>query len=179
MTITRTCYRNNGMECEPITHTQTLNQAMVSLLAYEYGYGGFPVRVEPELVEVHTRVFNCLDRTVWVGPAAEIAPLMEVSRYVAVTFTKPVTDALAEAVAPKLLDVTEGSPLLVAGLAGMFTGAVRLRAACLLWCDGPKFSAESVDRAKRLSMEDFVSVAVLAKESGQSFLQTCTQLGVE
>ena len=177
--ITVTCYRNNGEECTPHTRQQTLDAALNHLVEFEYGYGGLPVRVEPTVVEVHTRVLNCSDRTVWTGTEAEMAPLVEVSSYVAATCTKEINNALAEAVAPKLLELKNGFPFLVSGLAGMFSGKARLRTACLLWCDGPALTDAAVALAQRLPLSDLVSTVVLARECKQSFVQTCAQLGVE
>lgn len=146
--ITVHFYRDNGGGEHHHEREQTRDEALHHMVEFEYGYGGHPVQITPTLVEVHTQILACHDRVVWEGSVDEMAPLVEVSQYFAATFTKNVNDALAEVLAPKLLEITKGNPLLVTGLAGMFVGKARLKTVCILWCDGLDLTAEAVTKAE-------------------------------
>jgi hypothetical protein len=177
--ITEHNYRNNGRECPVITSAVTQDKALERLVVYELGYGGSPTRVEPTVVEVDTQVLGCQDRTVWEGSVEEMQPLVEICAWVAHTYTEEVHAALANSLAPKLMEVTHGNPFLVANISGLLIGKARLQTACLLWCDGPDLAEEAVTKSQLLRLEDLVAVVLLAKERKQNFLETYHQLGLD
>ena len=177
MTIIRRAYRMNGgpeeLMCEG---PQSLDEALVSMLKFEYGYGGRPTVIRPTRVATFTTVLNCRDRTVWEGSEEEMRPLVLVSRAFLDTLHPEVNHVLAETLAPKLHEASGGNAFLVSGLAPLFAGGARLRMLCLLLCSD--FSDAAVARAKSMDIEDVVPVVTLAHETGRTFSEVCEELGV-
>ena len=157
----------------------SLTSAMVSLVKYEYGFGGKPTYISPQFLEVQTPTWGWQDRTTWEGTEEEMAILVQVRRYVAATFSHNIHDHLTEALAPQLIKLTDGNPLLVTSLAGLMMGNQRLHIACLLLCDGPVLTEAAMQQALVMDTEDFISAVLLALEKKQNFLATLEQLNMK
>lgn len=94
------------------------DDAIISLLKYELGYGGVVTEVADDRLEVTTRIMHCKDRTVFAGEKEEMAFLLTA---VAV-WLKAEKEVSVEAWYKKVSEVTNGVPLYVVMASGILKG---------------------------------------------------------
>lgn len=71
-------YESYGAPCgQPIKRQQSIGQALVSLVYYELGYGGFPLMISKTEIKVRTNILGRYDITSFSGSEGEIFYLLE------------------------------------------------------------------------------------------------------
>jgi hypothetical protein len=95
-----------------------IEEAIVSLLKYELGYGGRVTVLTDEKIEVETLIFHCKDRTVFSGSKEEMQDLLAT----AYLWLKAEKEVSFDNWHRKVSEVTNGVPLRVVMAAGILQG---------------------------------------------------------
>lgn len=143
--------------------------ALASLAKYELGWGGQVVDVSESFIKVQTRVFHCLDTSIFEGPTVEMKPLFEL-----VYFYTKASQEFEGAIEDQAVDETgrwpDGIgrvPLFLSMLAPLVIGSNRLKAAAMLAC-GLR-DENDIKAGLNADIKDIVAAFQLAKDGQCSF----------
>ncbi len=166
--ITVTNFRNNGMECPPVTSEEAASKALESLVVFELGFGGHVTGLSRTRVAVNTNILGCKDRTVFEGPAEEMEFIVRVATYHAtITSEKEIRSALIENAAEFLNDLPRnigGVPLYISMMTPFLVGNPSAKVA-LLFAAGIT-DPEVVKNIVPISLNDLFAAVVLHRETG-------------
>jgi hypothetical protein len=113
------CWRNNGAgEILMSSRYADVDEAVVSLLKYEMGYGGKISHLSDTSLTVKTQVLACKDRTVYTGEKEEMAYLLAALKLWLEAEEKVSIDDLWK----KVSEMSKGKALLVTCLTPLVKG---------------------------------------------------------
>lgn len=110
--------QKQGSEVLLSSRYSELEDAIISLLKYELGYGGVITSVTDDHLEVTTRIMHCKDRTVFSGPKEEMEYLLTAVHI----WLKAEKEVSVDAWYKRVSEVTNGVPLYVVMASGILKG---------------------------------------------------------
>lgn len=161
--------RNNGM----LHIQQTLQfkdplQAICHLATAELAYGGRIIDLDPKKIEVQTRVnATCVDMAVFKGSEEMMKPLLAFIALWTQLCQEHGQERRAKDVA-KIMEITDGKPVLVSMLAPFMMNTDLINMAILLMCE-IQDETDVAAALKHGDIGDVVAAHQLAKEGACTF----------
>lgn len=121
--------RNGSFQAPTVTRQVSVGLAFTSLVKYELGFGGKVTSIDRGGLSLRTLVMACVDDTRFTGPEEEMAVLNRAAAtFVQIKNEPSVKDALVD----RVMETTQGVPLLVAHGHGLIMGQPVARAVAAL-----------------------------------------------
>jgi hypothetical protein len=159
--ITFTNDRTRGAEVFPsITNPRTVPNALEMLVIHEIGFGGKITFAEKDRVVIKTQVLGCQDTSTFEGTPEEMEVLLEAAALA--DFFNPWRDkAVTDTLVNRILDVTQGNPLMIKLGAGMIEGQSTARKVLFGLLGDEQLIKECMDL--KLSNDDLLALVSLVR----------------
>ncbi len=167
--------RFNGQKYVDAPHQSRIDKALVSLVRFELGYGGYVRHVDTTEVVTVTQVMAAMDTVTFTGSIAEMRHLVSVAAaHVAINGGATRT-TLIEKMSGPIVELANGNALLITHMGPIILGTSMARAALLagfannLGFEENQIEAEYssiADKINKASFEDLISALLLREETG-------------
>jgi hypothetical protein len=165
--VTQTRDRDGEHFVQPTLSFSEPLEAVIHLAKAELSWGGKIVGFSEMHIEVHTKVMQCHDTSIFEGSSDEMRPLCELVRFY-LEGSERHGDLIASNIADSLLhNEVGGVPLFISMMAPLLVGGNRLRVAVMLACG--VVNKDDIEAGLGARIEDLVSAFQLSKDGLCSF----------
>lgn len=142
-----------------------IGRALETFVIHEIGYGGRVIHLDEKSVKTYTPVLSHKDYVTLSGEKAEMELIVKTAAIHSLLFAQHDSE-IYEAIAPAVIEVTKGIPLLVRSMGPIMIGTATSKIAFLAACD---VDFEKIEFYKKFELKDIITAKTMELEGICSF----------